>query len=218
MGNYPKPGIYVQYGCGLCAPEEWQNYDVSPTLQMQRTPVLGPILKHRLKPKFPKNIKYGNIVKGLKYPENSCNGIYASHVLEHLSLQDFRKAVQNTLQMLKPGGVFRCIVPDLEVMARNYIGALDKDQNEASISFIKDTLMGTTSRPRGIKGFVTTFFGNSKHLWMWDYYSLSGELEKAGFSEIRRCTFKDFQDPAFGFVEYDEDRFRSAVAIECTKP
>ena len=40
--------IYVQYGCGLSAPKEWINFDVSPTLRIQKTPILGSILKSKL--------------------------------------------------------------------------------------------------------------------------------------------------------------------------
>ena len=39
--------------------------------------------------------------------------------------------------------------------------------------------------------------GNSKHLWMWDYYSLSEELREVGFLDIRRCEFNDSSDEMF---------------------
>ena len=32
---------YVQYGCGLSAPNEWINFDVSPTLRIQKIPIIG---------------------------------------------------------------------------------------------------------------------------------------------------------------------------------
>ena len=54
---------YVQYGCGLSAPKEWLNYDVSPTLILQKTPLLSSVLK--LDTAFPDNVLYGDIVKGL---------------------------------------------------------------------------------------------------------------------------------------------------------
>ena len=88
--------IYVQYGCGLSAPKEWTNFDVSPTLRIQKTPLLGTILKSKLNTTFPSNVLYGDIIKGLPIDENSCDGLYCSHTLEHLSLQDFRKALINS--------------------------------------------------------------------------------------------------------------------------
>ncbi len=208
--------LYVQYGCGLSAPKEWSNFDVSPTLRLQKIPLLGPVFRKLLKTTFPKNVKYGNIIKGLPIKDNSCEGLYCSHTLEHLSLNDFRKSLVNSYKILKPGGVFRCIVPDLEFLARNYIQELDKKNSDASIKFINGTLMGVTERPRGLKAFIKSFFGNAHHLWMWDSISLSEELKKVGFKEIRNCKFNDSKDEFFKFVE-DEDRFKNSVAIECFK-
>ena len=208
--------LYVQYGCGHSAPEAWVNYDVSPTLRIQKTPILGVLLKNQLRTHFPPNVKYGNIIKGLPVPDNSCEGVYCSHTLEHLSLNDFRISLQNTYRILKKGGIFRCVVPDLEWAARNYVESLNEGEDLASIQFINNTLLGTEERPRGLKEFLFSFYGNSRHLWMWDTKSLSRELEKVGFVDIRPCKFNDCPDIMFEQVE-DEHRFVNAVAIECRK-
>lgn len=206
---------YVQYGCGLSAPSEWINYDVSPTLRLQRLPLVGFIFKKIKKPVFPENIKYGDIIKGLPEKENSCDGIYCSHTLEHLSLEDFRKALGNTHKILKPGGTFKCIVPDLEIMAREYLENLKNGETDASIKFVDSTLFGVHKRNKGLKAIINSI-GNSNHLWMWDHSSLTKELEDAGFKNIKKSGFNESQDEMFKKVE-DEDRFVKAVAIECVK-
>lgn len=81
-------GQYVQYGCGLSAPNEWQNFDASPTLRFERLFLIGHLYT-KSKSRFPKNVKYGDIVKGLPVFIDSCKGVYCSHILEHLSLSDF---------------------------------------------------------------------------------------------------------------------------------
>lgn len=207
---------YVQYGCGLSAPKEWINFDVSPTLRIQKMPILGTLLKNRLNTNFPSNVLYGNIIEGLPIAPNSCDGLYCSHTLEHLSLMDFRKALANSFAILKEGGTFRCIVPDLEHAARLYISELDKGSATASVVFMESTLLGVKNRPRGIKGLIRSFFGNSNHLWMWDFTSLSKELQNACFSQIRACKFNDCKDDMFKHVE-SAGRFEHAVAIECIK-
>ena len=63
---------------------------------------------------------------------------------------------------------------------------------------------------------LTSQFGNAHHLWMWDHYSLSAELTKAGFKEVRKAQFNDSSDEMFKLVE-DITRFESAVALECRK-
>lgn len=210
-----KKQHYVQYGCALSAPKQWTNYDVSPTLIIQRTPIIGYLLKSQLNIIFPKNVKYGDIIKGLPVKENSCNGIYCSHTLEHLSLNDFRKALKNTYRILDYEGTFRFVVPDLEWAARAYINSINENK-EASIEFMNNTLLGKKVRPRGLKGFINTFLGNSNHLWMWDKNSLEYELEKIGFKDIRVAKFNDCEDKMFIHVE-EEGRFKDSIAMECKK-
>jgi hypothetical protein len=209
--------LHVQYGCGLSAPEKWINFDASPTLRLQRIPVIGSIIRSRSGVPFPQNVRYGDIVKGLPVSKNSCAGVYCSHVLEHLSLHDFRKALLNTYAILKPGGIFRCVVPDLEVAAKIYVQELESGNEQASLKFIEQsTMLGIKERPRGLKKQLVSAWGNSKHLWMWDTSSLAAELKTAGFKNIRKCDFGDCVDPMFAQVE-DEGRFWHAAAIECTK-
>lgn len=214
--NKPTTKNYVQYGCGLSAPKEWTNFDVSPTLRLQKTPIVGTVLKSKLNTTYPSNVLYGDIIKGLPIDDNSCDGLYCSHTLEHLSLKDFRLALSNSFSVLKKGGIFRCIVPDLEFSARSYINDLDSGNNSASLNFINNTLLGIKERPRGLKGFLSSFLGSSHHLWMWDSKSLSEELKNVGFTQIRECKFNDCEDEMFKYVE-DVGRFENAVAIECRK-
>jgi predicted SAM-dependent methyltransferase len=206
----------VQYGCGLVAPPEWTNFDASPTLKIQKMPLIGVVMKRQLNTVFPRNVLCGDIVKGLPVNENSCDGLYCSHVLEHLSLNDFRKALTNSYRILKKGGIFRLVVPDLEIEARSYIRELDRNNPSSSVKFIGSTLIGTVERPRGIRGITEHIFGNSRHLWMWDTQSITHELQNTGFTGIRNCMFGDCTDKMFEKVE-NADRFNFCVAIECTK-
>lgn len=211
-------GLYVQYGCGLSAPEGWLNFDSSPTLQLQRLPVLGGVFRSISSVKFPRAVRYGDIVKGLPVKEASCDGVYCSHVLEHLALEDCRVALKNSFRITRPGGIFRCVLPDLERAARNYVAALDQGDVTAGVRFMgRNTLVGTERRLRGLKASVQQHFGNSLHLWMWDELGLSEELRKVGFIGIRRCAFNDSEDKAFLAVE-DASRFNGALALECRRP
>ena len=205
---------YVHYGCGLSAPETWINFDASPTLRIQHLPLIGWAMRSHLNVIFPGNVKYGNIVSGLPgLRADSCSGVYCSHVLEHLALNDFRKAMKNTYSMLKPGGIFRLVVPDLQYYIDEYCS--NKEEN-AAIHFMESTILGSKARKKGIKGVLEYLFGNSKHLWMWDFKSMKEELESSGFIEIRRCQYGDSQDAMFLEVE-DPGRFNNALAIECFK-
>jgi SAM-dependent methyltransferase len=205
---------YVQYGCGFTAPTEWVNYDASPTLRFERLPLFGKMYT-RNKQRFPENVRYGDIVKGLPEAPDSCDAVYCSHILEHLAYHDFITALKNTYKILKPGGTFRGVVPDLKAAVMSYVEDFDKTDAPAN-ELMRNTMLGVEDRPKNMSGRVRNLYGNSKHLWMWDYKSLAFELREAGFTDIRRCTFGDSADPMFSFVE-EAGRFYQAAAFDCRK-
>lgn len=205
---------YVQYGCGFTAPQNWVNYDASPTLRFERLPLLGKFYT-RNKQRFPTNVKYGDIVSGLPEKPDSCDGVYCSHVLEHLAYNDFLSAIKNTHSILKPGGIFRGVVPDLKIAAMDYLENFDTQEAPAN-EFMRNTMLGIENRNKTLADTLKGLYGNSKHLWMWDYKSLEAELKKIGFKNIRPITYGDSDDPYFSFVE-EESRFYKAAAFECIK-
>jgi SAM-dependent methyltransferase len=215
-------GVYVQYGCGTSCPDGWINFDASPYLRLQHVPVLGRMFR-RAPIVFPDRVRYGDIVNGLPVADNSADGVYASHVLEHLALADFRRALSNTFRMLRPGGIFRLVVPDLESRARKYLAMASQGDATASGWLMRVTYLGREQRPRGPVGWARVFFGSSTHLWMWDAVSMTDALRQAGFVAIRRCHFNDADDPAFLLVEdagrfYDPSVEAEECAIEARKP
>jgi len=202
----------IQYGCGLSAPEGWRNFDASPTLRLQKIPVLGALVP-RGRVRFPASVSFGDVVRGLPVPSQSSDAVYCSHVLEHLSLNDLRAALRETYRILRPGGVFRGVLPDLEVLARSYVESTAPD---ASTIFVRSTLLGTEDRASGLKGVVEMALGNSRHLWMWDYKALAEELRAAGFVNLRPARFGDGSLPQFAAVE-QKDRWDDSLGFECRR-
>lgn len=204
---------HMQYGCGLCAPSTWRNFDSSPTLRAERSWIMGPTRRLTGKTLFPSNVEFGDIVVGLPVRDGSCAAIYCSHVLEHLSLQDFRIALANTYRYLKPGGTFRFVLPDM----RHYIDRyLENESAGACIELMESSRLGRPSRPRGAAGFIREWLGNSHHLWMWDYPAMAAELQQAGFRNIRRAAFGDASDPLFADVE-EIGRWDNCLGVECVR-
>ena len=203
---------HVQYGCGWCAPVGWSNFDASPTLRFERLPILGRLYTKN-QARFPENVKYGDIVAGLPVPDNSCQVVYCSHILEHLALDDFRLALKNTYKILAYGGVFRFAMPDLEFIINNYMS--DPTHN-AAINLMRSTFLGKEKRSRGLQGLIYLWLNNSQHLWMWDYKSIQFELQQAGFTNIRRASFGDSSLAVFQEVEFLE-RWVDCLGVECKK-
>ena len=208
-------GSYVQFGCGLCAPSTWQNFDAGPAFWMEKNlPFLKPILLKRGFPDYPANIRYGDVIKGLPVAPNSAAGVYCSHVLEHLALNEFRQTLRNVYAYLVPGGTFRFVLPDLEWLAKSYVESPD---SEAASRFMRDSYLGVDEQKGGASGVMKLLFGRSAHLWMWDYKNMARELEAAGFTAIRRAQFQDNPDPRFQEVE-DLGRWENCLGVECRKP
>jgi Methyltransferase domain len=212
--------MYVRYGCGLCAPAGWLNFDSSPTLRVEKMHGIDRFIKKNGR-KFPDNVRYGDIVRGLGLPDNFAHGVYASHVLEHLALKEFKIALNNTFKLLKPGSIFRLVVPDLEWRARQYVTSLAEGDVGAASAFMKSCHLGRESSPRSLISKLSLLFGGSAHLWMWDEFSMRDALVKAGFDHVRRCDFGDSGDPMFDLVE-DHGRFFDEgfpeLAFEAKKP
>lgn len=203
----------LQYGCGWDAPEGWRNFDASPTLRFERIPMAGKLYTKNNK-RFPPNVEYGDVVKGLPVAEASYDLVYSSHVLEHLALCDFREALKNTFKVLRPNGCFRFVLPDLEYSIRNYC---QNSSKTPALDFMHETLLGLEKRPKTLMSYMSYLFGNSRHLWMWDFKSISYELENAGFVEIRRAKYGDSMHQLFSDVE-KKARWLDCLGIECFRP
>jgi SAM-dependent methyltransferase len=208
---------YAQFGCGLTAPATWTNFDASPTLRLQRIPLLGRLLT-RGRAHFPSNVRYGDIVRGLPVEPASCRAVYSSHVLEHLALEDCRAALRNIWTVLQPGGVFRFVIPDFDFEVRTYY--LSDREPQPALALVRATGLGRETRPRGFRrlpAILADAVRNSRHLWAWDYRSMAVELEQAGFTGIRRAIMGDAADPQFRDVE-EPGRWNDCLGIECRRP
>lgn len=101
--NVSANGLLVNIGCGSTWHPAWVNLDVRP---------VSP------------GIRSWNVADGLPFADGQVQACYASHVLEHLSRHQARTLLAECWRVLRPGGVLRLAVPDLETLAREYLKAL----------------------------------------------------------------------------------------------
>lgn len=204
----------LHFGCGTVVGPEWYNCDGSLTVRLQRLPVVGAIFRQFVPPRFPSAVHFGDVARGLDIAPNSCDAVFCSHVLEHLALEELRQTLRNVYTYMKPGGVFRAVLPDLGEMIRLYN---ENPGPEAAINFMTWTGLGVERRPRSINGLLRAWLGGSRHMWMWDFKSMRVELEKVGFRDIQPTSFNASSNPVFKSVE-DPERFRwNPLAFECVK-
>jgi predicted SAM-dependent methyltransferase len=116
--------------------------------------------------------------------------------------------------MLKPGGIFRAVMPDLRYLCRTYIASSTNEPTAAG-AFMRDSNLGLERKPRGM-ALLRQYFSRDAHLWMWDYAAIKFELTQAGFVEVREANFGDSAQPSFADVE-SAHRWENALGFEATK-
>lgn len=94
---------YVNLGCGRCFHPDWINLDL-----VSMDPAVTAC----------------DLSRGIPLPDGSCAVVYHSHVLEHLRRQEAPFFLQECARVLKPGGIIRVAVPDLEAICRLYLEKL----------------------------------------------------------------------------------------------
>lgn len=70
-------------------------------------------------------VRAWDLRRGVPYPDESFDVVYHSHVLEHFPRKDGEAFLIECRRVLKPGGILRVAVPDLEQIAREYLKALE---------------------------------------------------------------------------------------------
>lgn len=58
--------------------------------------------------------------KGLPYPDQTVDGVYSEHFFEHLTQAEGLGFLRESRRVLKPGGVVRVAMPDLDAFVRRY--------------------------------------------------------------------------------------------------
>ena len=90
----------LNVGCGQRFHSAWTNVDLEP---------IDPA------------IQQFDITKGLPFEDQQYDAVYHSHVLEHLDPSDGERLLSDCYRVLKPGGILRIVIPNLEQIATLYL-------------------------------------------------------------------------------------------------
>jgi predicted SAM-dependent methyltransferase len=95
---------YLNIGCGNRFHPQWLNIDMV---------------------SYHPDVVQCNILNGLPFGESEFEVVYHSHVLEHFRQPDGKKFIEECYRVLKPEGIIRIAIPDLEKIVRTYLQKLD---------------------------------------------------------------------------------------------
>lgn len=116
----------------------------------------------------------------LPFDDAVFDGVFCEHVLEHFTQADGERLASDVRRILKPGGVFRVIVPDAEFVLRSYF-----ETPEAMIA-ARGAGEGTAMET------VNSYFRQRyDHQFMYDWPTLARALARAGFVDVTRSRFRD---------------------------
>jgi SAM-dependent methyltransferase len=218
--NASKKLTKLNLGCGLQAPAGWVNIDASFTARLSRVKMLYKLICKFVGLKeisWPKNIKVIDVRKGLPFENGSVNAIFSSHMLEHMSYKDADFVIGECFRVLGNSGIIRILVPDLYQLAKKYVQFIDiEPKGEHSHNFLKALNAFDNEPHKGIVRLFGKIFSHSKHLYMYDPWSLREVLEKHGFKKISKMDYGNSCISDIKLLE-DKDRYENAFCLEGIK-
>ncbi len=104
----------LNVGCGNKFHPDWINIDTFP-----QSP----------------NVIRANVLRGIPFPDNHFDAVYHSQVLEHFSKDKAPAFIKECFRVLKPDGIIRVVVPDLEEIVNEYKRFLNENlENSTKLS------------------------------------------------------------------------------------
>ncbi len=170
---------------------------------------------------------YFNALKKLPFKNSSIDYAFSEHFLEHLSYEQTVKHLHEIYRVLKPGGIIRISMPDLEAICKAYVNK-DKRVLESFLKLqqrivpdIKKPIYKKRHKMLGSEFLNTSFIGFG-HKYLWDFEALDETVKALGFDNIKRYKEKQSNiDELKGLERHSEqDSLNSALtfSLEAQKP
>ena len=152
----------VQLGAGSSRLAGWLNTDIEPGGD---------------------GLAYLDATKRFPFEDGSIHYIFSEHVIEHLTYEEGKAMIAEAYRVLAPGGKMRVSTPDL----MQFIRLFDADLSNDERAFI-DAKLKWHEWPREANSaaiILNLQMSSWGHKFMYDFPTLSGALERAGFRNPR---------------------------------
>jgi predicted SAM-dependent methyltransferase len=196
----------LQLGCFHQGLDGWVNTDITPNLFIARVPFAASLL-HRLhimndqhyawqkEGRF-KGVRYLNVARRFPYRDHIFDAVFCCHMVEHLEPGQARHMFREVLRILKPGGVFRVVVPDLDWAVSLY----DSRNPDHFLDAMYEHGGGSSK---------------NNHKWMYTRDSLKHFFEQQGFLDVQDCVYREGRLPD---VERIDSRPENSIFMEGIRP
>lgn len=209
----------VNMGCGASPTAGAENYDNSFTVRLGRRPLLKKLLRalsliSAEQAAYADFCRENGVMRGsctrMPIADGSVDVLYASHMLEHLSMARRAAFFGEAKRVLKPGGVLRLSVPDMARLVKKYEADGDCD------ALVEATLLYPAADDTLRDRLKQLLFGHRGHHWMYDAASLRKLLTESGFQDVSFPTAGNTTIPFETGIDLSE-RADESVYAECRK-
>jgi SAM-dependent methyltransferase len=176
----------LHWGCGPITPYGWINSDVCA---------------------FPGVNVVADIRRGLPFPADEFEMIVSIHALPELAYSELDAALQELLRVLKPGGVLRLSLPDMQKAIQ---ALLTKDVDYFFL--IGDDVIRSLSGKMIVQ---LLWYGQSRCMFTVEF--ITELLERNGFVNIQECRYRETCSSYPSIIELDNREIES-IFIEASKP
>ena len=200
--------VKVNVGCGLAVAPNWINIDGSFNALVANLPNFLHSLAYKVsgarnyytRGEYCKLLRenffiHHDLSWGLPLNDCSVDFIFTSHFIEHLYKQDAKKLLQDCYRVMKPDGILRVSIPDLEYAISLYSSG-KKYEMLNNYFFIEDD----------------SFY--ARHKFMYDFEIISEVLRSIGFHSIQKLKYQYGEVPDLPILDNRPDE---SLFIEAKK-
>lgn len=241
----------LNLGCGakISRDPDVVNIDWSFILRAKKSAVLSRVaplfLSESRRKRFEaigENVIVHDLSRGIPAESATIDVVYHSHMLEHLDRNVVPVFLREVVRVLKPGGVHRIVVPDLETLCLAYQESIRKwresparaAEHDATVAAlyeqsVRREAVGATLQPPMRRKLENMIFGDARkrgetHQWMYDRVNLAHLLIEGGLAEPQVQTFDTSSIPDWKKYGLDADsggrelNAHSSLYMEARKP
>lgn len=224
--------VKVNLGSGLVGLPDWLNYDNSwLALAGRHRWLIRLLVACGLVPAAYRDVVWPPILwhdccKGIPLGDRSVDYVYCSHFLEHLYRHEVVQLLKECARVLKPGGMIRVVVPDLDRLIEMYLRkdpkafpAFPDPDNitptyaDLFMAHIFPYVMNLGKPPKTVERIQECFM--RRHKWMYNADSLGRLLDFVGFMAIES---KGYQESTMPDVAWLDRHPEVSCYVEAKKP
>lgn len=146
----------------------------------------------------------------------SVSHVFADNVLEHLTIDKGRYLLRAANRVMRPGGIIRLVVPDVGANAQAYV-----EHGQALLDLLDRARRNGYSVEHDVDVFRVIFMVNGHHEgYMYDEDALRTELERAGFTGVRRWSPGQSADPVLQGIDARTEPIDAVLllTVEAVRP